>query len=205
MYRSIVVPYDDFVSTDFNGLVVSPYISYTMYWDPIYAILISYFLGVYVGILIGIERNSDNKFNIKPDNSLSDNIQDDPILEDPIDEDKEIKEPPIKKTRFEDIKESDDDDSDDDDSDYVPTDSESESESESDELAKIEIRDTINKLYICTDMWEDYVSFSSIYKRIQILYPNITKFMLKESMNMDPRFITGTQFNKRGYRYIMAV
>jgi hypothetical protein len=202
MYRSIVVPYDDFVSTDFNGLVVSPYISYTMYWDPIYSILISYFLGVYVGILIGIERNSDNKFNIKPDNSLSDNIQDDPILEDPIDEDKEIKEPSIKKTRFEDIKESDDDDSD---SDYVPTDSESESESESDELAKIEIRDTINKLYICTDMWEDYVSFSSIYKRIQILYPNITKFMLKESMNMDPRFITGTQFNKRGYRYIMAV
>ncbi len=202
MYRSIVVPYDDFVSTDFNGLVVSPYISYNMYWDPIYAILISYFLGVYVGILIGIERNSDNKFNIKPDNSLSDSIIEDPIFQDPIQEDP-IQEPPLKKTRFEDTPNVVDDD--DDDSDYVPSESESESDSESDELAKIELRDTINKLYICTDIWEDYVSFSSIYKRIQILYPNITKFMLKEAMNMDPRFITGTQFNKRGYRYIMAV
>ena len=182
MYRSIVVPYDDFVSTDFNGLVVSPYISYNMYWDPIYAILISYFLGVYVGILIGIERNSDNKFNIKPDNSVSDSIEEDPIQEDPI------QEPPLKKTRFQDINDSDTKD-DDDDSDYVPTESDSESDSE----------------YICTDIWEDYVSFSSIYKRIQILYPNITKFMLKEAMNMDPRYITGTRFNKRGYRYIMAV
>ena len=72
-------------------------------------------------------------------------------------------------------------------------------------MSKEDIRDTIDTLYISTNGWDDFVPLSSIYKRIQILYPNVSWFIVKDALNIEPNYITGTHHNTKGIRYIKAV
>ena len=190
--------------------------------NPIYSIILSYFIGMYAGIFMSIEYV--HKYNYVLYGVMDSDSEKD------SDEDKETEnnetednEPEDKETE-ECLKDDDNDDDQDDDLNDDESDNESkdedyteedlkqdeahddkQEEEDENEFTKMEIRDTIDNLYIKTDDWDNFVSTKSIYVRLQKLYPSITKFMVKEAMNVKPRYITGTQHNAKGYRFITPV
>jgi len=161
--------------------------------DPIYSIILAYFIGLYAGIFVSLEYVGNYNNIIYGLMAPNNNEHEDKDDEDKDDEDK-------KETVNEDIANEVSDD----DSDYVPDESDSESESDND-VDLEEIRDTINKLFVKTTKWSNFVSTKTIYTRIQALYPDVTKCIIKEAMNMEPTYITGSEHGKKGYRYMVAI
>ena len=203
-------------------LPVSVYMPYSILYDPIYAIIIVYCIGVYVGILISMEDKSRIRYESIPEYSIyedpfeNDTKKEDAVNEEPVNEDAVNKEPVNEDAVNEEpVNEDDEDDSDyepsehdeedDEEEDDEEEDDEEEDEEEEEKLTDIDLRDTINKLYIYTDIWEDFVPLKSIYTRVQKLYPDVTKFMIKEAMNLDPRVLTGSKFSVKGYRCMVAI
>lgn len=170
--------------------------------NPIYSIILSYFIGMYAGIFMSVDyvhkynyimygvmdsdSNEDNDSNEdkETDECLEDDNEDDDLKDNEIEDDEDYTEEDLKQDEAHDEKQEEDDEN---------------------EFTKMEIRDTIDNLYIKTDDWDNFVSTKSIYVRLQKLYPSITKFMVKEAMNNKPRHITGTQHNVKGYRFITPV
>ena len=168
-----------------NAYMINAYNSYPVTIDPNYAIIMVYFIGMFVGIMITIDYYKPNK--------LLNDLEH--LKEDIEDEDDEDYIP------NEDDEEEDDEQEDDEDKDDEQEYEEQEDDEDYD-LNKETVRTTIDIIYIYTDKWEDFVSKKSIYLRLQKIYPTITKFMVKEAMNIEPRYITGSQHNTGGYRYI---
>ena len=179
-----------------NACITNAYNSYPLIIDSNCAIIMVYFIGMFVGILITIDyyKPLQNKL-------LNEQSQEHDKNEKQEDDDEK------------DNDEKDNDNDDDDDEDYDPNEEDEgedeEEEKEEDEVEKDEndlkkekVRHTIDIIYVYTDEWSDFVSKKSIYLRLQKLYPTITKFMVKEAMNIEPRYISGTQHNTAGYRYI---
>jgi hypothetical protein len=163
------------------------YNPYPLVIDNNYAIIMVYFIGMFVGILITVDYYKPIQHKFLNDNEEQE--QEDDEEEDDEEEDDE----------------DDDEDYDpnEEDEEYHPN--EEESEEEDNDLKKETVRNTIDIIYVYTDEWSDFVSKKSIYLRLQKLYPTITKFMVKEAMNMEPRYISGTQHNTAGYRYIIEL
>jgi hypothetical protein len=162
--------------------------------DTTYGMILIYLIGVYVGMLITTETKSPPT-KLKPINDIDLNKdEDDQDDEDYEDDDDE----------YQDYEDQDDEDQEHDeqeDEDQDDEDQENDGQDEN-ELKAETVRSTIDIIYIYTDKWDDFVSKKSIYLRLQKLYPTITKFMVKEAMNIEPRYITGSQHNTGGYRYI---
>jgi hypothetical protein len=202
------VPTSECVYTHYDYVEWLPNIN-IVWGNPVYSIILSYFIGIYAGIFLSIDyvhkytyimhdlMDSDNE---KQDDKESDE-NDDESDEDKDDEDKDDEDQDD---------ESDDDDQDDED--YTEEDlkqdeehDEKQEEEDDNEFTKMEIRDAIDKLYLKTEEWDNFISTKSIYLRLQKVYPSITKFMVKEAMHLKPKYITGTQHNTKGYRFISAV
>lgn len=105
----------------------------------------------------------------------------------------------------EDEKDEDYNSSDSESSDSDSSESSDSSDSNNQEGIVLQVRDSIDTLYICTNDWANFVTEYSIFKRIQVLYPTITKQIINKAMSLEPNYTTGSQHNKKGYRYITAV
>ena len=188
------------------------YNSYPLTIDTNYAIIIVYFIGMFVGIVITIDYYKPLQHKLLNDhpygnyqeyvkNKIYDTKEDDE-QEDKDDEDKDDEDyDPNQDDEQEDNEPEDNEQEDDEQEDNEPEHDEQE-DNEVYDLKKETVRKTIDIIYVYTDVWTDFVSKKSIYLRLQNIYPTITKFMIKEAMNMEPRYITGTQYNTGGYRYI---
>jgi len=180
--------------------------------NPIYSIILSYFIGMYAGIFMSVDYvHKYNYIMYGIMESDSDNDSDKNLDKD-SNKDKETEDNESEDNESEDKDSDKETDDEIDDEDYTEEDlkqdeyeDEKQDEEDENEFTKMEIRDTIDKLYIKTDEWDNFVSTKSIYVRLQKLYPTITKFMVKEAMNVKPRYITGTQYNAKGYRFISVV
>ncbi len=164
--------------------------------DTTYGMILIYLIGVYVGMLITTETKSPPT-KLKPINDIDLNKdEDDQSDEDQDDEDYEDQEHDEQDQEHDEQDDEDQDNEDQNDDEYQDDDQ------DENELKAETVRSTIDIIYIYTDKWDDFVSKKSIYLRLQKLYPTITKFMVKEAMNIEPRYITGSQHNTGGYRYI---
>jgi len=170
-----------------NACITNAYNSYPLIIDSNCAIIMVYFIGMFVGILITIDYYKPLQNKLLNEQSQEYDKNEKQEDDDKKDDDKE-----------------DNDDEEDEEEDEGEEEDEVEEEKEEDEndLKKEKVRHTIDIIYVYTDEWSDFVSKKSIYLRLQKLYPTITKFMVKEAMNIEPRYISGTQHNTAGYRYI---
>jgi len=172
--------------------------------DTTYGMILIYLIGVYVGMLITTETKSPPT-KLKPINDIdlnkdeddqSDGDQDDEDQDDEYQDDEDQDDEDQEDEDYDEQEDEDQDDEDQNDDEYQDDDQ------DENELKAETVRSTIDIIYIYTDKWDDFVSKKSIYLRLQKLYPTITKFMVKEAMNIEPRYITGSQHNTGGYRYI---
>ena len=171
--------------------------------DTNYYILMTYLIGIFTGILISFEYSAKYyeilyKVNKDQDADDSDNDESGDETNDESGDDSDD----------EDYKEESGDDSGEESNDDSGEESGDDSKNTTKLIHEIlveQVRDTINTLYICTNDWSNFVSEYSICNRVQVLYPNISKNIIREAMNMEPKYTTGSQYNKKGYRYIMSV
>lgn len=186
-----LIPYTPTSYCIYNNYDYVEWLPNIVWTNPVYAIILSYFIGMYAGIFLSIEYI--NKYNYimyglmdsdtESDNTERDNT-DNTYNTNDDDDDEDYTEEDLKEDEDEDEKQEEDDDT---------------------EFTKMEIRDAIDTLYIKTGEWDNFVSTKSIYLRLQNLFPSITKFMVKEAMNIKPKYVTGTQYNIKGYRFITAI
>jgi cobalamin biosynthesis protein CobT len=174
----------------------------------------TYFIGIFTGILISFEyteKYSEILYTVTNDDQDKedeDQDKDDEDDEDYNDESNDGSSDSGDESNDNSSDESNDGSSDSGDESNDESNDSSDSKNTSKLIHEIlveQVRDTINTLYICTNDWSNFVSEYSICNRVQVLYPNISKNIIHEAMNMEPKYTTGSQYNKKGYRYIMSV
>jgi hypothetical protein len=155
---------------------MSPLFPKTNSLDISYSVLVSYFIGIFTGIFITLEYSTRYSV-IKDTDTKGTNTMD-----------TDTKETDTKET----------DTNDEDDEDYIPDEDDDEDDIE-------EIRNVIETLFIKKNNWNCFVSMNKIYKKVSMLYPEVTQHIIKEAMKMEPPYVTGTEHGKKGYRYIICV
>ena len=173
---------------------MSPLFPTTNSLDISYSVLLSYLIGIFTGIFITLEystRYSEILYSVTRDTETKDTQTMDTQTMD-----YETMDYDIKDIQADDYDINDEDQDDYFNEEYIPDETEIEIE---------EIRNTIETLFIKKNDWNYFVSMNKIYKRVSVLYPDVSRSKIKEAMELEPPYVTGTEHGKKGYRYIMCV